>query len=163
MVTIRNANPKDVDILVEMWKEFMKLHDTIVLEKNPSLKQHIKLKKDSKESFQKYIKGQIKSKDALVLIAEVDGHPVGYAFSFIKRNIHVFAIDKIGYISDMYVNKKYQGRGIGSKFKNKTIKWFQEKKIRHISLIVLHDNEHARKVYEKWGFFNYSIEMRKGI
>jgi len=163
MIIIRKANIKDVELLVQMWKEFMKLHDAIVLEKNPSLKQHVKLKKNSQTGFRRYIKEQIKSKDALVSVAEADGKPVGYALNFIKSNIPVFALDKIGYISDMYIEKGYQGQGISSKLKNEAVKWFRKKKIKHLSLIVLHDNEHARKVYEKWGFFNYSIEMRKGI
>jgi len=163
MIIIRKANANDVESIIKMWKEFMKIHDAIVMEKNPLLKQHIRLKKDSRESFQKFIKKQIKSTDSLVSIAEIDGKPIGYALSFIKRNIPVFAMDKIGYISDMYIEKEYNGMGIGSKLKNEAVRWFKKKNIKNISLIVFHDNEHARKVYEKWGFFNYSIEMRKGI
>ena len=163
MIIIRKANIKDVELLVQMWKEFMKLHDAAVIAKNNRIKPHLKLKKDAHERFRKWTIQLIKSKKGLITIAEVDGKPAGYTLSLIKKNIPIFALDELGYISDMYVKKEYQGLGISSKLKDAAVKWFKEKKIKHISLRVYYDNEHARKVYEKWGFFNHSIEMCKEI
>ena len=34
----------------------------------------------------------------------------------IKPNIPIFKIEKYGYLSDFYIKKKYQNRGIGSMF-----------------------------------------------
>jgi len=162
-VIVRRANAKDIDSLVRLWKEFMKVHDADVIAKNSKLKPHLKLNKDAHLGFKKWTGQLIKSKNGLITIVEVDGKAVGYTLCLIKKNIPVFALKKLGYISDMYVKKEYQGLGISSKLKDDAIKWFKKKKIKHISLRVYYDNEHGRKVYEKWGFFNHSIEMCREI
>jgi GNAT superfamily N-acetyltransferase len=162
-IIIRKANIKDIDILVKMWKEFMKLHDEAMIAKNPKIKPYVKLRKDAPELFRKFSSQQIKSEKGLVLIAEVNGKPAGYVLSLIKSNIPVYELSELGYISDMYVKKEYQGLGLSSKLKDETVKWFKEKKIKHMSLRVYYDNDHARQVYEKWGFFNHSIEMCREI
>jgi GNAT superfamily N-acetyltransferase len=162
-INIRNANTADIDLLLKMWIEFTKLHDRIVIKKNPLIKPHVALKKNANDIFRIFIKKQILSKNALVTIAEVDGKPAGYVLCNIKENVPVYTIDKLGYIVDMYVAEKYQGLGISSRLKEKAIEWFKHKRIKHVSLVVFYDNDHAHQVYEKWGFFNYSVEMRKDI
>jgi GNAT superfamily N-acetyltransferase len=162
-IHIRKANVKDADMLMEMWKEFTQVHDEIVIRKNSRIKPHIDLDKNAYNTFKRFIKKQIISKYALVSIAEVDGKPAGYTLSFIKKNIPVYAVERLGYIVDMYVKKEYCGLGISSKLKDEVIEWCKKEGVKYIALTVFYDNEHARKVYEKWGFFNHSIEMRKEI
>jgi GNAT superfamily N-acetyltransferase len=162
-IVIRKANVNDIDLLMEMWEEFTKVHDEIVTKNNNKIRPHIVLSQNAYNSYKKFIKKQIISKDAFVSIAEADGKPSGYVLSFIKENIPVYAVEKLGYIVDMYVKKEYCGLGISSRLKNEVIDWCRKKGVRYISLMVFCDNEHAHDVYEKWGFFNYSIEMRKEI
>lgn len=162
-ITIRKASIKDIDMLVDMWKEFTKMHDKVVISKNCRIKPHVELKEDAPLRFRKFAIQQIKSRKGLVSIAEVNGRPAGYSLSLIKKNIQVYALDELGYIVDMYVEKKYQGLGISSKLKDEVINWFKKKKVKHISLRVYYDNEQARSIYETWGFFNHSIEMCKEI
>jgi len=163
MIIIRKANNNDLNTLEKMWIRFMKVHDIAVIKKNPKLKAHTKLRRNAVLIFRKFIKTQIHSKNTLLTIAEIDGKVAGYSLTFIKKSIPVFGIEKIGYISDMYVAPEYQGLGISSKLKDEAFKWLKKKKMKYVSLVVYSDNEHAHRVYKKWGFFDQSIEMRKRI
>lgn len=163
MINVRKANIKDVDILIRLWIRFMKVHDAAVLKRNPQLRPHTRLSNNAILIFRKFISTQIRSKNALVSIAQAGDKPVGYALTFIKKNIPVFDMDRLGYISDMYVAPEYQGKGVSSRLKDEAFKWLREKKMKYVSLVVYADNEHAHEVYKNWGFFDQSIEMRREI
>lgn len=162
-MTIRQAKLKDVGEVVSLWENFMDEHDKIILKKNPRLKAYLVRKKNAAGIFRKFIQKNIKSKNAVVYIAEVDGKSAGYCLVFIKDNIAVFNLKKIGYISDLFVKKDYRGRGISSKFMDAAIRFVKNKKIKHISLVVKKDNKSAYSVYKRWGFLDYHIEMRKRL
>ena len=163
MATIRKAKLGDVPNLLYLWKEFMEYHDEMLIKQNPRLKPHLIKRKNAEIIFKKFIKKNIRSKNSLVSIAEVNGKPAGYSLIYIKTNIPVFELGKIGHISDLFVKKQYRGMKISSKFKNEGIIWFKKKRIKYISLQVYTDNKFAHSIYKKWGFFDYHIEMRRRI
>ncbi|MEM7375543.1 MAG: GNAT family protein [Bacteroidota bacterium] len=63
-----------------------------------------------------------------------------------------------GHLVQIYVRKKYQGRGIGKELIARTIKKaFDELAVEQILLGVITDNAQANKVYEKLGFAEYGL------
>lgn len=163
MVTVRKARLKDVDTITQLWEEFMKQHDSIVLKENPKLKPYLLKKSKAAEAFKRFATNCVWSKNAVIYIAEVSGRPAGYSLSFIKKNIPVFSLEKIGYMSDIFVRPEYMGKGISSMLKKETIKWFKKKGLKHVSIMVNAENKHAYNIYRKWGFLNYHLEMRMKI
>lgn len=157
---IRKAAIKDIPIIVKLANEFLREHNAKIIKKNPKFKPYLKLKKESDTIFIKFLKKNIKS--GLVLIAFVNGKPAGYCLGYIKKNIPIYQLEKLGYISDLYVKKKFRGTKIASKFKDEAIKWIRKKGIKHASLAVFCGNR-FKSIYKKWGFFDYHIEMRKRI
>lgn len=141
----------------------MEEHDKIILMKNPKLKPYLKRKDNSQDIMKEFIQKNIKSKNAVVYIAEIEGKLVGYCLICIKDNIAIFNLKKIGYISDLFVKKGYRGKGISSEFMDAASKWLKNRKINHISLVVKKDNKSAYSIYKKWGFLDYHIEMRKRL
>ena len=160
---IRQAKLKDVEEIIKLWKEFMREHDKVILLKSPKLKPYLGRKNNSPDIMRKFIRKNILSKNSKVYFAEVYGKPVGYCLIIIKNNITIFKLEKIGYISDLFVKQKYRKIGISSKFKDIAIKWLKDRKIKHISLVVKKDNKFAYSIYKKWGFLDYHIEMRKKL
>jgi len=160
MITVRKATLKDVKIIDDLSSVFIRYHDEVVLKSNPQLKPHLTKKKNSSNIFKKFVVKNIKSRNGLVLIAEDDEKPIGYSLSYIKDNIPIFAIEKIGYLSDLYVDKKYRGKKISSKFKDEVFKWLKKKGIKHVSICAYVNNPLALKIYKKWGFFDYHMELR---
>jgi ribosomal protein S18 acetylase RimI-like enzyme len=163
-ITVRKAALKDVPVLLSLFREFQRQHEEAVCKKNPAMKLYLAMKADAPKSFGKFVKKNILSSNAEVLIAEVGGKPAGYDLVYIKnRNIPIFKIEKFGYISDMFVRKKYRGLGISSMLKDEAFRWFRKKGITHISLLVASDNGIVRKVYRKWGFMDCFTEMRRRV
>lgn len=160
---VRKARLKDIPIILKMWKEFIKDHDCILIKKNPKLESHLTKTKNAKNKFRYFIQKNIRSRNGVVFIAEVEEKPVGYSLNYIKKNIPIFKLEKIGHMSDLFVKKEYRGMKISSKFKEEAMRWFKEKGVKYISIKVFQDNKHAHSIYDKWRFFDYKMEMRKNI
>ena len=159
----RKAKLSDLETIVGLWYDFMRLHDKIVLKKNKRLKPHLLMKKDAKDKFRRFCKRMIYSKKGLVLVAEIEGKIVGYSLSFIKKYIKIYNLDRTGYISDMYIDPKFQGKNLSTQLIKETFKWFKSKGLKYAELTVFNDNEHAHSIYRHWGFFDYSRQMRMKI
>lgn len=162
-IKIRKATIKDVDTIVDLWKEFRNIHSCIVVNNNPELKPYTRLKSDATKIWKGYILKQLASKDAYVQIGYVDNKIAGFNLSFVKDNIPVFSLEKIGNIGDLYVKKEFRGLGISSKFKNNAIKWFKKKGLNYASIQVWDKNIKSKEIYKNWGFEDVHIEMRKKI
>jgi GNAT superfamily N-acetyltransferase len=83
---------------------------------------------------------------AEVLIAEIEGKPVGYALY--SYNFSTFLGRPGLYIEDVFVSKEYRGRGIGTAFFKKCAYIARENKCDRMEWIVLDWNP-ARKFYEE--------------
>ncbi len=160
---IRKANLKDVPTIVNLWKEFMKYHDEILIKKNKKVKPHLVKKKNAANIFRKFVRKNILSKNSIIFVAEIEGKLVGYSLNYIKDNIPIFNVGRIGYICDLFVKKEFRRMRISTKLKNESIKWFKKKGIKYASITVHNYNELAHSIYKKWGFFDFHIEMRKKI
>lgn len=90
-------------------------------------------------------------RDQIVYVAECEGEIVGFVSGKLTTNYEHFK--PLGYaeLLAIYIHPKFQGIGIGTKFKNMFIKWAKEKEVKKFVIGVLKDNHKARKVYEKWG------------
>jgi len=163
MITIRKATLKDASLIAELFDEFMKYHDEIVIPSDSRLIPHVAKKKNAKSLFKKFAIKNIKSNKSRLNIAEVDGKPAGYSLIYIKDNIPIFTLEKLGYFADLFVKKEFRGMGISSKFKDEAIKWFKKKGMKYASIAVYPQNEHAHSIYKNWGFFDFHVEMRKKI
>lgn len=159
---IREARLRDIPVIMKLWKEFMTYHDDMV-KKDPRLKDQLLIRKNAADNFKGFLKKNIKSKDAMVYIAEVGREPAGYSLIYIKKNIPIYKLDKTGYLSDLFVRKRFRGLGLSSKFNNTAIKWFKKKGIKYLSIHVYSYNDKARFIYKKWGFFDFHVEMRRKI
>ncbi len=159
---IRKARLKDVPRIVELWNEFMKSHNLEITKKNTRHIPFLEYNDNAINSFRDFVKKQIYSKNGLLLVAE-DFELVGYLLSYIKPNIPIFKIKKLGHLSDLYIKKGYRKKGIATKFRDIAFDWFKEQGIKHVSISVYPENNVARKIYEKWGFFDFHIEMRKEL
>ena len=163
MILISKATAKDIPFIVEIWEEFMQEHDEILVKENPKLESYLTKNKDAPKNYKKFVQKHIKSKNGVVYMAEVDGTTVGYTLMFVKDEIPIFKIKKIGFGSDLYVKKGFRGMNVSSKLSAQSIKWLKKKGIKCVSLTLYNDNKLAHSIYKKWGFFDYKIEMRKLI
>ena len=91
--------------------------------------------------------------------------------------IQVYYINKIivGYIlirrtdnntcllDGLYVEKEYRNKGIGKSLLTEAILRIKNMNIKYIDINVMYHNIIAKHIYEKLGFVEYEIKMRKSI
>jgi len=160
---IKKANSGDIPKIVDLWLEFMKEHDQIIINENSLLKEYEIKDENMEDSYSGFLKSNFESEDGAIFIAEENGEIIGYTLFFIKDEIPIYKNKKIGYISDLYVKKDFRNKGISSKLKDKSIEWFKEKGIKFISAPLYPDNKFAHSLTKKWGFVDYKVEVRKKI
>lgn len=68
----------------------------------------------------------------------------------------------VGYIDNMFVSKKYLGKGYATILRDQFFKWLKTKNIKYCQLHVLAKNP-AKKVYINWGFEIDGNQMTKEI
>lgn len=100
--------------------------------------------------------------DAVIFVAEDEnGIPAG--FIHIQTQTDYFNGEKHAYISDVAVDKPFEGKGIGSLLLDKTEEWAIQNNYRFLTLYVFAGNNHARQLYEKRGFDQEIIKYVKVV
>jgi ribosomal protein S18 acetylase RimI-like enzyme len=154
-VKIRKAKKEDISAVVRL---NMKLTDYIK-------KLDIYGAESSKveKCFRKYIRDIIKKRNVIILVAEVNGKIVGTMRGAIQRASPVVSYNKVGRVSGVFVEEDYRRLGLGKKMFEELKKWFTKKKIRILDVMVNSDSKAAISAYEKFGFREYSKNMRLNL
>lgn len=85
----------------------------------------------------------------IAYVAEYDGEIIGTMCGSISSSYNHF--NKYADLIGLYIDSKFQGLGIGTRFKNIFEKWAVENGATKYVIGVLKDNMKARRVYESWG------------
>lgn len=103
--------------------------------------------------------------DSIILIAELEGRPVGYALGriFEEDKTADNGTGRIGLFDELYVDDAARGLGLGQKLIDEIIKWMKEKKIFRIKLHAYSWNHNAKKLYERNGFKEYAVSYERFI
>jgi len=150
---IRQANKKDLNQLVTLEKDFL-----IATQK--MLKPEFKLF-DEATSKSEFLK-KIKDNDCLILVAEKKKKIIAFSVNEIKKAQLNKRFINEGKISGIFVSKYYRKRGISSLLLKDSIKWFKSKRCIYLQLNVFKNNP-AKDIYKKWGFDEFSIQMKKSL
>lgn len=164
---VRKATLNDVPAVLQLWAECMNELDELVFAENPEImpyfQTYLQMKDNALEIYVNSIQENIRSEDALVLVGEVDGTPVGYCIAQIKRTLPIYRVEALGFINKLYVKREFRGRGLSSRLNAEIIKWLKKREVKHVSIHVYADNKPARRIYEKWGYKEFQIEMRRTL
>lgn len=139
--TIREVKMKDAKDLMEYINELVEEKAELTINKKVTLRQE-------KEWLKKALK-EIKKKQKIMLVVEVDGKVVGNAEAR-KYEGTASHVVNLG----IRLRKKYRGKGIGTTLLKKLIKEVKTrfKDVEIIHLGVYATNQRAMHVYEKIGF-----------
>jgi GNAT superfamily N-acetyltransferase len=160
---IKKANSNNIKEIVQLWLDFMNEHDQAIFKNDPRLRAFEAKRKDMGEKYEAFIKSYIGSKNGVVFLASENHSIAGYALVFIKDEIPIYKCKQVGYISDLYVKDGFRSQGLSTKLKNQAIAWLKRKKITCVAVPLYPANKTAHSIYEKWGFFDYKVEMRMKI
>ena len=112
-----------------------------------------------KKDLIKHCKEHIRKRNEVLLVAEDGDKIIGFLLGSIKKRPSIFKLKRIGHLDELYVNRRYRGKGISSKLKDEFFKWLKKKEIKYVNLDVITLNKKAIKIYKKWGFNDHLIDM----
>lgn len=98
-----------------------------------------------------------------IVVAELDGEPVGSGYARIENARHYLKHQQHAYLGFMYVKPQHRGRGINQKVIETLKQWAISQNITELRLDVYDENIPAIKAYEKVGFKKHLIAMRLGV
>ncbi len=147
-ILIREARPEDVQTLLEFQQGVV----TWERQYDPTI---------AKDPVSYYdIKKLMSNGQAILLIAEVDGRPIGCGIGMEKEARHYLDHKTYAYLGLMYVDPEFRGKGVNAKIIEKLKDWAQVKGLKEIRLTVYENNLSAIRAYEKMGFKKHISEMR---
>jgi len=150
---VRKAKIKDADEITKLNYLLMKYHEKI--------DKYYNINKDHRKICNKYVKKLIRSKNALVLVAEVNEKIVGTMYGAIKKRPPIMKVRKFGHLGDAFILKKYRKQGVGKKLTEELMKWFKSKKIEFVELEVDVRNKIGLKSWKRLGFKPFMTKMKK--
>ena len=113
-----------------------------------------------KDDFIKIIEEQVNRKEDASFVAELDGRVVGYMISIVISG--GFGIKKSTWISNMGVDPKFMGQGIGESLGKKIFEFSREKGIKDIYTSVRWDSPDLLSFFKTLGFDRSNfINLRK--
>ena len=113
--------------------------------------------KFTKELFERLFNNNFGKRKAFFGIEEKDK-----IVAILSGYIKTVSKGDVGYIDNIYVSKKYSGKGYATILRDKFYKWLKSEKIIYCQLDVLNKNP-SRKIYEKWGFSIDGFQMTKRL
>lgn len=100
--------------------------------------------------------------DHVVLVCEgVDGELLGYAHAGMDADF--FSGEPQGHLYYLATDPRFEGRGVGGKLLDAVEAWARNNGAKGIMLYVFATNDHARKVYERYGFQDDMLKLVKPI
>jgi RimJ/RimL family protein N-acetyltransferase len=111
-------------------------------------------RKDSVESYSKYLSEMIESDNSTIIVADIDDRLVGLveatggSYNRNKHSAHLV----------IAVLKEFWGKGIGKNLMGKCIEWAEANEIHRLDLSVFTYNTKAIELYEKMGFEKEGIK-----
>lgn len=107
-------------------------------------------KKRSIIDYQRAVEEEVKKKDRVSFVAELDGTVVGFLITYILYG--GFGLEKSAWIGLFGVDPKYMGRGIGKRMAQEVFKEFEKMDIRNIYSSVKWDSTDLLSFFKSLGF-----------
>lgn len=106
-----------------------------------------------------------RNEDTLILIAELENKPVGYALGriFQQEETADNGTGLMGLFDELFVDNIARGLGIGQNLLDEIIMWMQKKGINRVKLHAYFWNNNAKKIYERNGFQEYAVSYEMFI
>lgn len=118
--------------------------------------------RDTERTLRDDVEGLLSGRDTRVLLAERDGHPVGYITGHIEVDPRR-VLPRKGVIEDWYVMRDERGRGTGKALMTRLLDGFRTDGCQVAESGTWAFNEGARKAHAKSGFIEIEVKFRQRL
>lgn len=115
------------------------------------------------EGYAAFLGNRMSARDAVVLVAAVDDKVVGYLYGAVEPVSWEELRDEAGYIHDVIVDERAQGRGVARQLVEAAVAWFRDRGLARVVLWTAEQNEAGQHLFARLGFRRTMIEMTREI
>lgn len=108
--------------------------------------------------FSKYLKGRKR----FTLLAEAEGHVIGYAAIWIGK-LRWRVYNPIVEIENLCVAPSFRGRGVGTALMNETMRIAKERGAKRLRVTALSENDPALRFYRTHGYSDVDVILEKNV
>lgn len=112
---------------------------------------HFKLAPDGQARWRALVNEMLLREDAFLFVSEAQNRVVGYCLGWLAQNPPVYAIDTVGFVSELAVTSKLRGQGVGSALFAAARGWFNANEIHQFQLSTAIWNEEAQRFWQRQG------------
>ncbi|MBU0648523.1 GNAT family N-acetyltransferase [Patescibacteria group bacterium] len=155
-IKIRKATIKDWPAIERLSREYRNFNLKIINKIDRSFR--VVEAAFDKKAFMKLLR----KKNKYYIVVFNDGKMVGFALARVydwKANNRLKI--RFGELSEIFLIKKYRGRGIADMIFKEFYGWFKIKEIDFLRIRAMTANKHAINVYKRWGFKPWVLSMCK--
>jgi len=110
--------------------------------------------------YRHHVKNEFGKKHGFIFVAYDGSKQIGYTSGWIEKQPRgVVVVDKVGYLSDLYVDDKYRNKGLGKKLLQTAKSWFKKQGLKFMDIVCYATNP-SQKLYRRVGFSDYWIGLR---
>jgi len=156
-VKIRKATADDIPAIKKLWNQLIGYH-----------RRHFgygtgifRYKKDKDALYLKFLKKQLRRRNAAVFVAEKDGKVIGHVMVDVSTIPPIYVHDKQAHVCEIVVDKKHRKKGVGKALLKEAEVWAKKKGLYSIGLMVHTGNKYAFSAYKSFGFKENHLKMAK--
>src|SRR5690606_14866002 len=154
-VTIRPATPSDEHALGRLGALLVHVHHGFDPER------FIDVVPETSARYGAFLRAQLDRPDALVLVAEIEGEVVGYAYAADEGYDYASLRGPAGVIHDLVVDPAYRRRGLGRRLLDAAVAELESRGVPRIVVMTAERNELAQRMCAQAGFRRTMIEMTR--
>ncbi len=153
--TLRPATASDIEAIGRLGALLVRTHHDF----DPQ--RFIAATSETADAYGSFLGTQLRKKDVIVLVAELEGRVIGYTYAGIEGFDYMALRGPAGALYDIVVEPEHRGRGIGAMLLEATIAQLDARGAPRIVLSVAVQNEPAQRLFARAGFRGTMIEMTR--
>lgn len=159
-IKIRSAQRADLPAILVMFQQLLDHHRTFAEASDDFPKKIAFFQENLREIIRKTIDDE---NDSIILVVEINKSIAAFLAARIEKSPLYFPTraKKIGVILDIFVQKNFQGMGVGKKLLDEIIVWFKKLDVDLIEVELDSRNKKAEEFYQKSGFWEARKKMRR--
>lgn len=149
---LRKAVSSDINVVIELWKDMMLLHQ--------NYDRYFSLEEKAEKAYKKYAEENIKSRNKFFKVClDENNDIVGYVLADIIEYPLIYPVKRFIEIIEMVVRKDQRRKGIGETMLKDVFYWAKEKGITRLECKVAIENPISQGFWKKNGFRGYSESL----
>jgi ribosomal protein S18 acetylase RimI-like enzyme len=156
-VKIRPATPADIPTLGRLGALLVRTHHDL------DSKRFIAATPGTEKAYGSFLGTQADEPNIIVLVAEQDGHVIGYTYAGVEGTDYMSLRGPAGVLYDIVVDPAHRKQGVGRMLLEATIDALKARGSPRVVLSTAERNESAQRLFDRAGFRRTMIEMTREL